>query len=100
MKKKEKYDVRWLWHGSRVERWYRILHTGLKNLGRTYYQANGGPWFGDGIYMSDSFNYSMYYCGKAAINIYKNSCLQKILQLISLVENTAVKELTGPVATN
>lgn len=98
--KREKYGVKWLWHGSRVERWYRILHTGLKDLGRTDYQLNGGPWYGDGIYMSDSFNYSMYYCGTPTQNVYTQSCLPKSIQIISLVENAAVKELTGPVTTN
>lgn len=36
--KRESCGVKWLWHGSRAERWYRILHTGLKDLGNTIYQ--------------------------------------------------------------
>lgn len=97
--KREKFGVKWFWHGSHAERWYRILHTGLKDLGRTDYQLNGGPWYGDGIYMSDSFSVSLSYCTPAC-NIYKNSKLPKNMYVISLVENADVKELSGPVAPN
>lgn len=72
--KKERYGVKWFWHGSRTERWYRILHTGLKDFGNTQYQLQAGPIYGNGIYMSDSFNYSFWYCMPAA-NHYKNSKL-------------------------
>ena len=97
--KRKDFGVKWLWHGSHADRWYRIMHTGLKDLGRTDYQLHGGPWFGDGIYMSDSFRVSLGYC-IARENIYKNSKLPPYLLVISLVENAAVPELTGPVAPN
>ena len=68
-------------------------------MGKTEYELNGGPWFGNGIYMSDSFQYSLSYC-RSAENIYAHSMLPKTLYVISLVENADVKELTGPVAQN
>ena len=95
--KRELHGVKWLWHGSRAERWYRILHTGLKDFGNTIYQLHAGPIYGDGIYMSDSFLYSYGYCVMAE-NIYKKSNLPKRIIVISLVENANVPELVGPVA--
>lgn len=97
--KMKKFGVKWFWHGSHADRWYRILHTGLKDMGRTDYELHGGPWFGDGIYMSDSFNVSLSYCSSVD-NIYQNSVLPKKLMVISLVENANVPELSGPVAAN
>lgn len=61
---------------------------------------NGGPWFGDGIYMSDSYCVSLSYSGNAFKNCYTNSKLKNDISVISLIENANVPELNGPVAPN
>lgn len=90
--KKKKFGAKWFWHGSRTDRWYRIMHTGLKDFGNTKYQLHAGPIYGDGIYMSESFNYSFWYCVPAE-NKYAKSSLPKNLTVIALTENAAVPEL-------
>lgn len=94
--KREEKGVVWLWHGSLTDRWYRILHTGLKDFGQTEFTTHGPPYFGKGIYMSESFHYSYWYCTSAP-NKYKNSALPKDLLIISLVENANTPGLTKPV---
>ncbi|KAK8843599.1 Poly [ADP-ribose] polymerase 6 [Tritrichomonas musculus] len=86
--KKDKCGVMWLWHGSDASRWYRILHTGLKNMYKSEYQTHGGV----GIFMSNSFYYSSCYCVNTK-NIYKKSKLPKDFYVISLVENAKVSQL-------
>ena len=44
--KKKNHGVKWFWHGSRTDRWYRIMHTGLKDFGNTKYQLHAGPIYG------------------------------------------------------
>jgi len=51
------YGKGYLWHGSGVSRWYRILHTGLKVCSGGEFQVHGGQ----GIYLSDSYYYSLAY---------------------------------------
>lgn len=99
LEKKKQFGAKWFWHGSRTERWYRILHTGLKDYGNTKYQLHAGPIYGDGIYMSDSYQYSSWYCNPAD-NKYAHSVLPKQLLVISLTENAAVPDLVGPVHPN
>lgn len=94
--KRNQYGVKWLWHGSLTDRWHRILYTGLKDYGQTEYTTHGPPYFGKGIYMSESFLYSYWYCTSAQ-NQYKNSALPKDLLIISLVENANTPGLTIPV---
>ena len=94
--KRKSYGTKWLWHGSHAERWYRILHSGLKDMANSNYQLHAGQIFGYGIYMSDSFLYSRDYCTPAK-NIYKNSKLPKKFVVISLVENAAVPGLSKTV---
>ena len=95
MKKREQFGAKWFWHGSITERWYRILHTGLKDGNCTKYQVNDGPIYGFGIYLSDSYAYSLCYCREPATNLYKNSKLPKLFSVISLTENAAVPELNS-----
>lgn len=97
--KRKQYGVQWLWHGSLTDRWYRILHTGLKDFGQTEFTTHGPPYYGKGIYMSESFHYSYWYC-TAAPNKYKKSALPKNLLIISLVENANTPGLTKPVTTH
>lgn len=85
-KKKKKYGSLYLWHGSNVNRWYSILHNGLKDLGRTVDRVHAGPIYGDGIYQSNSSSYSLPY-SYSSQNLYINSCLPKNLKVLAMTEN-------------
>ena len=84
------YGRGYLWHGSGISRWYRILHTGLKVCSGGKYQVHGGK----GIYLSDSFYYSLAYSAQIYVpnqsilssNLgYTNSVLGNF-NIISMVE--------------
>ena len=96
IQKKKEYGVKWFWHGSLTNRWYRIMHTGLKDFGNTQYQVNAGPIHGTGIYMSDSFAYSYCYCRPQSLteNYYVNSKLPKTFIVMALTENADVPGLS------
>jgi hypothetical protein len=49
-----------LFHGSSIHSWYTILKNGLVNLSGTALMANGAA-HGNGIYLSDSLNFSLGY---------------------------------------
>lgn len=88
-RKKKKFGSVYLWHGSPVERWYSILHNGLKDLGRTPDKVHG-PMYGDGIYQSDFSNYSIHY-SFSGNNLYVNSKLPKKLVILAMTENAKTK---------
>lgn len=94
LEKKKKIGNAFLWHGSTVDRWHSILHTGLQDLGRTKDAQNGGPWYGDGVYQSDSAAVSQGYA-RFGPNSYKNSVLGKDLQILALVENAKGEKLNN-----
>lgn len=54
---KKKY---FLFHGSSLACWYPIIKNGLKVMSKTALQLNGNA-YGDGIYFSDNFNFSLGY---------------------------------------
>lgn len=49
-----------LFHGSNWANWYSILRNGLKNCSKTKLMTAGAA-FGNGIYLSDNFDYSYNY---------------------------------------
>jgi len=51
-----------LYHGSRKENWYSIMRNGLKVYSNNKDMMLNGSCYGHGIYLSDNFNTSMYYC--------------------------------------
>jgi ubiquitin-protein ligase len=51
-----------LYHGSRKENWYSIMRNGLKVYSNNKDMMLNGSSYGQGIYLSDNFNTSMYYC--------------------------------------
>jgi hypothetical protein len=50
----------YLFHGSSIYSWYPIIKNGLKVMSGTTLQANGAA-YGQGIYFSDSFQFSLGY---------------------------------------
>jgi ubiquitin-protein ligase len=58
-----------LFHGTPLYSWYPIIKNGLKVMSGTEFQANGAA-FGNGIYFSDSFQFSLNYSSYG--NIYTN----------------------------
>jgi hypothetical protein len=50
----------YLFHGSPMYSWYPIIKNGLKVMSGTAFQANGAA-HGNGIYFSDSYQYSLGY---------------------------------------
>lgn len=56
--KKEYY----LFHGTSLYSWYPIIKNGLKVMSGTEFEANGAA-YGKGIYLSDSFSFSLGYSG-------------------------------------
>jgi hypothetical protein len=102
-KKKETAGNAWLWHGSCLDRWHSILHTGLQDLGRTPDARNGGPWFGDGVYQSNLSEYSIAYAGGVYTdaaggphlntNKYANTIFPKTTTVLALCENIKGPEL-------
>ena len=49
-----------LFHGAPLYSWHYIIKNGLKVMSGTEFQSNGAV-YGNGIYMSDDFNFSMNY---------------------------------------
>jgi hypothetical protein len=94
-KKKGKNRSAWLWHGSFLNRWHSILHTGLQDLGRTSDATHGGPWFGDGVYQSNESAVSLGYASgtightgqNTNANNYQKSQMPKLMQVLALCEN-------------
>jgi ubiquitin-protein ligase len=60
--KKEHY----LFHGTPMYSWYPIIKKGLKVMSGTEFQANGAA-YGNGIYFSDSFQFSLGYSQNRSI---------------------------------
>ena len=50
----------YLFHGTSIYSWYPIIKNGLKVMSGTALQANGAA-YGNGIYFSDSFQFSLGY---------------------------------------
>ncbi len=50
----------YLFHGSSLPCWYSIVKNGIKNMSGTKFQACGAA-YGNGIYLSDSYNFSLGY---------------------------------------
>ena len=106
-KKAERGNV-WLWHGSWPDRWYSILHNGLHDYAGTSHERNGGAWFGNGVYQSDSYQVSFWYANnhisgndlsktqlKNNNHMYKASILPEALSVVGLVENVPGKSLNN-----
>jgi ubiquitin-protein ligase len=53
-----------LFHGSSIYSWYPIIKNGLKVMSGTGLQANGAA-YGNGIYFSDSFQFSLGYSNRS-----------------------------------
>ena len=66
--------TRYLYHGSPYENWYSIMRNGLKIGSDSKYFINGAA-YGKGIYLSDSFNFSLGYSraqqNKSIISIFE-----------------------------
>jgi hypothetical protein len=85
----------WLWHGSTASRWHSILHTGLRDLGSTPDQINGGAsYFGPGVYQSQFSSLSIGYAGSQNPTLgaqnaisYANSRFGNNLLVMALCEN-------------
>lgn len=56
-----------LFHGSPIHSWYPIIKNGLKVMSGTTLQAHGVA-YGNGIYFSDSFHFSLGYSSRIAGN--------------------------------
>jgi hypothetical protein len=86
-RKKNKCGTTWLWHGSFLNRWHSILHTGLMDLGGTRDRTHGGP--GDGIYDSNQSMVSWSYSQSAKGNdsTYARSVFRSSMAVLALVEN-------------
>ena len=63
-----------LFHGTPLYSWYPIVKNGLKVMSGTEFQANGAA-YGNGIYFSDSFQFSLGYSnrgnGKSVVGIFE-----------------------------
>ena len=60
-------DSSYLFHGSSIDCWYSIVKNGLKIMSGTKFQTNGAA-YGNGIYFSDSFNFSSSYSSRGFIH--------------------------------
>ena len=99
-RKKKAQGQAWLWHGSGSDRWYSILHHGLKDCSGTALQSHGGSSHGKGVYQSESFVVSLGYTRKGGrvtdeTNRYVNSALGKKFRVVGLVENAKGKALNN-----
>ncbi|KAL6854133.1 hypothetical protein J3F83DRAFT_497065 [Trichoderma novae-zelandiae] len=54
---REKFPTIFAWHGSALHNWHSIIRTGLD-----FSSVQNGRAFGDGVYMSNSFQVSLAYC--------------------------------------
>lgn len=81
---KKIYGSRFLWHGSIVERWHRIIRQGLKNMTGTKYQLVGQA-CGPGIYFAPLSSTSIGYSPPAE-NLYAKSALGKFISITALCE--------------
>lgn len=50
------------YHGSYITNWYSILFNGLYTPSASDYLMANANVYGKGIYLSNSFNFSLYYC--------------------------------------
>jgi poly [ADP-ribose] polymerase 6/8 len=91
--KKEGKESTWLWHGSHLPRWHSILHSGLRDFGRTEYRIHGGSTLGPGVYQSNLSSYSYWYAGGGSPNLYCNTKLPKQMTVLALVENVPGPDL-------
>jgi hypothetical protein len=98
-RKKETAGNAWLWHGSRLDRWHSILHTGLQDLGATADRTHlGSDTYGPGVYQSNFSNVSFSYAAHVQgdfmnQNKYKRTALPAAMTVPALGEN--VKRPSG-----
>jgi hypothetical protein len=77
-----------LFHGTPLYSWYPIVKNGLKVMSGTEFQANGAA-YGNGIYFSDSFQFSFGYSnrgdGKTVVGIFEiNDDIEKYKKAASI----------------
>jgi poly [ADP-ribose] polymerase 6/8 len=86
-KKKKKSGNSWLWHGSRLDRWHSILHTGLQDLGATADRTHAGASTdGPGVDQSNQSAVSISYAGIHG-HKYGRSNLPAQMIVLALCEN-------------
>ena len=57
------------YHGSQITNWYSILFNGLYTPSATNYLMAHANAYGKGVYLSNSFNFSLSYCGCSTYKI-------------------------------
>lgn len=69
----------YLFHGSSIYSWYPIIKNGLKVMSGTTLQANGSA-YGNGIYFSDSFQFSLGYSQNRTT--YSDTCVVGVFEIL------------------
>ena len=77
-----------LFHGTPFYSWYPIIKNGLKVMSGTEFQANGAA-FGNGIYFSDSFQFSLGYSSSSRTFSYvdKNNDTKSVVGIFEINDN-------------
>ena len=68
----------YLFHGTSIYSWYPIIKNGLKVMSGTVLQANGAA-YGNGIYFSDSFQFSL---GYSQNRIKSDTCVVGVFEIL------------------
>ena len=70
----------YLFHGTCIYSWYPIIKNGLKVMSGTEFQANGAA-YGNGIYFSDSFQFSLGYSQN------RTTCSDSVVGVFEILED-------------
>lgn len=84
-----------LFHGSPMYSWYPIIKNGLKVMSGTEFQANGAA-YGNGIYFSDSFQFSLAYSSSRAFEDVNKKKIRKSVVGIFEINDNIEKYLKSP----
>jgi ubiquitin-protein ligase len=74
---KEQYNIGW--HGSNILNWYSILYNGLVAGSKKAGTVANGSAYGEGIYISDTLNYSITYSNNRCIGNNKQPSKNNII---------------------
>ncbi len=87
-----------LFHGSSIQCWYPIIKNGLKVMSGTEFMTTGAV-HGNGIYFSDSFNYSYSYASNIGCSNVNNSSFNNQTNLINCKKNiVGIFEILGDIS--
>ena len=84
-----------LFHGTPFYSWYPIIKNGLKVMSETEFQANGNV-YGNGIYFSDSFQYSLKYSSSSIKLSYVDNNNTRIVGIFEINDDNIKKYNKAP----